>query len=133
EAQETYASVPPGASAWPGENDGQNMLATLEALEQELRLQGFRPLEPNTLAAIARDKEAIGKTEIGSVPQEQGGMSYHEPSLSSALAELGDINDQKQEKETETYAYEVPAQPEDMTISASPPGVSRFAVPVEQE
>src|SRR5207244_7471541 len=46
----------------------QNMLTTLEELENDLRFQGFRPLEPGTLAALAK-----------------------EPSLSSALAEFGNF------------------------------------------
>jgi len=122
--QETSSSVTPEVSAWPGEKDGQDVLATLEALEQELRLQGFRHLEPNTLAAIARDEEEVDNTETGSVTPDQLGKSYREPSLSSALAELGQINDQKQEKEAEVYAYEVPAQPEGVTTSVPSPDVS---------
>ncbi len=46
----------------------QNMMTTLEELENDLRFQGFRPLEPGTLAALAK-----------------------EPSLSSALAEFGNF------------------------------------------
>ena len=49
----------------------QNMLTTLEELENELRLQGFRPLEPGALSALAK-----------------------EPSLSSALAEFGNFQTQ---------------------------------------
>lgn len=49
----------------------QNMLTTLEELENDLRLQGFRPLEPGALSALAK-----------------------EPSLSSALAEFGNFQTQ---------------------------------------
>src|SRR3989440_2152869 len=49
---------------------GQNVLTTLEELENDLRTQGFAPLEPGTLSAIAREQE---------------------PTLSSALAQLGNF------------------------------------------
>jgi tetratricopeptide (TPR) repeat protein len=49
----------------------QNMLKTLEELENDLRLQGFRPLEPGALAALAK-----------------------EPSLLSALADFGNFQTQ---------------------------------------
>jgi tetratricopeptide (TPR) repeat protein len=57
--QETFSAIAQELSAWPGETDGQDVLKTLEALEQELRLHGFRHLEPNTLAAIARNEGEI--------------------------------------------------------------------------
>jgi tetratricopeptide (TPR) repeat protein len=126
EVREAYASGIPEASPWPGEKDGQDVLATLEALEQELRLQGFRQLEPNTLAAIARDKGEIDKAGIGEGIPEQPGIPYREPSLSSALAELGDIDSQKLEQEAEANVYEMPAQPGDMTTSAPSPDISWF-------
>jgi len=49
----------------------QNVLTTLEELENELHSQGFKPLEPGTLSALAK-----------------------EPSLSSALAQLGNLETQ---------------------------------------
>jgi tetratricopeptide (TPR) repeat protein len=50
----------------------QDVLSTLEDLEKELRSQGFLPLEPNSLSAFAQTQ-----------PQE--------PTLSSALAQLGNF------------------------------------------
>ncbi len=49
----------------------QNILTTLEELEKDLRSQGFMPLEPGALASLAQ--------------------STQEPSLSSALAQLGNL------------------------------------------
>lgn len=49
----------------------QNMLTTLEELENELHSQGFKPLEPGTLSTLAK-----------------------EPSLSSALAQFGNLEAQ---------------------------------------
>lgn len=50
----------------------QNVLSTLEDLEKDLRSQGFAPLEPHSLSALAQTQ-----------PQE--------PTLSSALAQLGNF------------------------------------------
>ncbi|HBE24990.1 MAG TPA: hypothetical protein DDW33_04800 [Ktedonobacter sp.] len=54
----------------------QNVLTTLEELENELHSQGFKPLEPGTLSALAK-----------------------EPSLSSALAQFGNLEAQLVDEE----------------------------------
>jgi tetratricopeptide (TPR) repeat protein len=56
----------------------QNTLTTLEELENDLRAQGFTPLEPGTLSALAK-----------------------EPTLSSALAQLGNFAAQPATGETQ--------------------------------
>ena len=66
---------------------GQNVLTTLEELENDLRTQGFTPLEPGTLSRIAQ------------VP---------EPTLSSALAQLGNFGPQS----TGEVHLTQPTQPE---------------------
>jgi tetratricopeptide (TPR) repeat protein len=73
---------------------GQNMLTTLEELENDLRTQGFTPLEPGTLSTIAQEQE---------------------PTLSSALAQLGNFGPQS----TGELQLTQPAQPE-MATPASP-------------
>lgn len=50
----------------------QDVLSTLENLEKDLRSQGFLPLEPNSLSAFAQTQ-------------------HQEPTLSSALAQLGNF------------------------------------------
>ncbi|GLV56453.1 hypothetical protein KDH_32940 [Dictyobacter sp. S3.2.2.5] len=73
----------------------QNLVTTLEELEQRLRSRGFTPLEPNSLASIAHSQENGQASE--EQPQEvaegdrSSSTSASEPSLSSALAELGNF------------------------------------------
>lgn len=69
----------------------QNLLTTLEELEQSLRSQGFMPLEPNSLSAVAQAQNAASApTEATKVNQPYlPEQSQQEPTLSSALAELG--------------------------------------------
>src|SRR6266700_4478333 len=66
---------------------GQNVLSTLEELENDLRSQGFTPLEPGTLSRIAQEPE---------------------PTLSSALAQLGNFGPQS----TGEVHLTQPTQPE---------------------
>ncbi|GCF07316.1 tetratricopeptide repeat protein [Dictyobacter arantiisoli] len=54
----------------------QDLVNTLESLEQQLLSKGFTQLEPNSLASIAQAHEDV---------------SHAEPTLSSALAELGNF------------------------------------------
>src|SRR5437588_12643940 len=63
------------------------MLTTLEELENDLRTQGFTPLEPGTLSTIAQEPE---------------------PTLSSALAQLGNFGPQS----TGEVHLTQPTQPE---------------------
>ena len=76
--------------AAPSETVEYDVLATLEGLEAGLRSQGFVPLEPNTLQALAKMQEpsspAVPKTpELANFLEE----AYQHESLPSALAEPG--------------------------------------------
>ncbi len=72
----------------PMKDDEQSVLTTLEDLEQELYSQGFVPLEPNSLSAIAQSQRAPSSIEVTPEPFREQERSQ-EPTLSSALAELG--------------------------------------------
>ncbi len=83
QATETSPAAPeqkqrPSVEAWLAEaaqklsQPEQNLFVTLEELEKDLHSQGFAPLEPGALAAIAQE----------------------EPTLSSALAQLGNYEQQ---------------------------------------
>ena len=67
-----------------------NLLTTLEGLEAGLLSQGFVPLQPNSLQAIAKTQETtssiVPKTPELATQQED---AYQNASLPSALAELG--------------------------------------------
>jgi tetratricopeptide (TPR) repeat protein len=69
----------------------QNVLTTLENLEQELHAQGFVHLEPNSLSSIAQSQETtlIAQEQASSVPEARTEDVRQETSLSSALAQLG--------------------------------------------
>ncbi|GCE24774.1 hypothetical protein KDA_02580 [Dictyobacter alpinus] len=68
----------------------QNLLTTLEDLEQKLLSRGFTPLEPNSLADIAQAQEQSFVPEAETKQATESGVGP-EPSLSSALAELGNF------------------------------------------
>ncbi|GCE03054.1 tetratricopeptide repeat protein [Dictyobacter aurantiacus] len=73
----------------------QNLVTTLEELEQRLLSRGFTPLEPNSLASIAQSQENGQESEEQAQEAAEGdrssSASTSEPSLSSALAELGNF------------------------------------------
>ncbi len=78
------------------EQGEQNLLTTLEDLEQDLRSQGFIPLEPNSLSAIAQAQQSPSSIEPQSDPVQQPEETYaknspQEATLSSALAQLGNF------------------------------------------
>ncbi len=73
---------------------GQDVYTTLEALEKQLHSQGFIPLEPGTLSTIAHE-------------QEQEKEEEQEPTLSSALAQFGNLNSQPASEHIST----TPVQP----------------------
>lgn len=89
---------PEYSSAQSSSHDGQekteqNLVTTLEELEQKLLSRGFTPLEPNSLASIAQSTQENVHTQ----PDASGSPSMTsdenaEPSLSSALAELGNFD-----------------------------------------
>jgi tetratricopeptide (TPR) repeat protein len=102
-------------AAWtapePEKDDVQSVLTTLEDLEQELYSQGFVPLEPNSLSAIAQSQGASSSREAIEEPLREQ-ESYQEPTLSSALAELGSF---------------MPASPTNLPASSVAPAASAQA------
>ena len=82
------------------EQEERNLLTTLEGLEQDLRRQGFIPLEPNTLSAIAQHQQVseakgpVSELDAAQSPlQESTHIHNEQPEqdvlLSSVLAQLG--------------------------------------------
>ncbi|GCE16653.1 tetratricopeptide repeat protein [Dictyobacter kobayashii] len=71
----------------------QNLVTTLEELEQKLLSHGFTPLEPNSLASIAQSQEEpqLPESPLDVVADNKQQVEKPEPSLSSALAELGNF------------------------------------------
>ncbi len=74
----------------------QNLLTTLESLEQNLLSQGFVPLEPNTLSVIAQSQDEVAPTMESAVPAKEEAqpekVAYGQDDssmLSSALAQFG--------------------------------------------
>lgn len=110
----------------PESTEDQRLLRTLEKLESDLRLQGFVPLQPNSLSSLSQNSEPGAEEVIpehGADVQEatQGPREAYrgEAALSSALAELGNYIHQSssllnpspaQEAESAQPAPE-PAQP----------------------
>jgi tetratricopeptide (TPR) repeat protein len=68
----------------PVNEQEQRYLASLEDLEQDLQTQGFVPMEPGSLASIAQ----------GQPPAQAQAQQGTQPSLSSALAQLGNFGQQ---------------------------------------
>ncbi|MBV9712632.1 MAG: tetratricopeptide repeat protein [Ktedonobacteraceae bacterium] len=79
--------------AEPVGTNEHNLLTTLEGLEAGLRSQGFVPLEPNSLQAIAKSQEAASST-VPKTPEltTQRENTYQNESLPSAFAELGSFS-----------------------------------------
>ncbi|HCI80690.1 MAG TPA: hypothetical protein DHW02_13475, partial [Ktedonobacter sp.] len=97
----------------------QNLLTTLEGLEQDLRKQGFITLEPNTLSTIAQNQQVPEILEPGTeleeaqnLLQEPSLMDNEQPeqvaSLSSVLAQLGSYAPTPQPAQTaqSSHAFE---------------------------
>ena len=95
-------------------NVEQNLLTTLEELEQKLRSRGFIPLEPNSLSSLAHNQERQPEA-LPSVDTPQYGAPQQEeqqaPTLSSALAELGNYVQQANAANTASTTP-TPAAPE---------------------
>ena len=71
----------------------QKVITTLEELEQKLLSRGFTPLEPNSLASIAHsNREEASSPSAVPEPPAPIRNEHAEPSLSSALAALGDFS-----------------------------------------
>ncbi len=94
-----YLSPEPQATEQPE----QTLVNTLEGLEDSLHSQGFVPLEPNSLSAIAQSQGqelAADETQLAlpQQPEEEAYSKepyqlphYDEATLSSALAQLGNL------------------------------------------
>jgi len=127
------------------EQEEQNLLTTLEGLEQDLRTQGFIPLEPRTLSTIAQsqalsDAPAESELEFSQDAEQKwvqepayesgqlnlddaswGEQSEQDALLSSVLAQLGNYSETPQ-----------PAQKEYQSSSSLEPLAESMQVPVEQ-
>jgi hypothetical protein len=89
------------------QQEAQNLLTTLESLEQNLRQQGFIPLEPNTLSTIAQSQQSHEHVlnDVSAMPEQQ---PEQEPTNGYA---------QEQEPRTPTFdAYT--AQDQDAMLSS---------------
>ena len=84
----------------------QNILTTLEELENDLRSQGFTPLEPGALSSFASDSET------------------DEAALSSALAQFGNLEPQPQ-----AANEAIPAQPVQQNTPIFSPSEPLWAPP----
>jgi tetratricopeptide (TPR) repeat protein len=101
----------------------QNLMTTLEELEQSLLSKGFIPLEPNSLATLATQPQesSVSSRDLDTLkaPREYDAQEFQQsafrqesqeapdvPSLSSALAQLGNFV-----KEPLSPAAPVPAAP----------------------
>lgn len=81
----------------------QQVLATLEEIEQNLRSKGFVSLEPNSLSALAQaEGSVVAESKVSYTPAEEkpslSGL-YQDADLSSALAELGNLVTPKEDTE----------------------------------
>ncbi|GER86054.1 hypothetical protein KDW_02160 [Dictyobacter vulcani] len=106
------ASAPAGAGSQSDNQQDkveQNVLTTLEDLEKKLLSRGFAPLEPNSLASIAQaqEQQSVAETEPEHEVQPDADSG---PSLSSALAELGNFFPQPvNSSDPKTNAYSASA------------------------
>jgi hypothetical protein len=94
ESDKTFGSKPqPEVISSSSEKVEQDLVATLEELEQQLRAKGFVAMEPNSLSAIAQAGEVKSVKTVTPLSIEQ--MPYpiqetaQEQALPSALAEIG--------------------------------------------
>ena len=87
---EAWQPLPVEVQPQVNEKAEQNIVTTLEELEQKLFSRGFIPLEPNSLSTIAQAQSVPSSPEEPVHTAAYEAQDYRqEPSLSSALAELG--------------------------------------------
>jgi tetratricopeptide (TPR) repeat protein len=120
------ASMPsiPQPTSEPATTQEQNLLTTLEELEYNLRSQGFVPLEPNSLSAVAQTQNAAS-TPIDTTHANEPYLPEQvqpEPSLSSALAELGSFVQRPPEADSPPASVSPAA-----SVPAAPRSVEEFA------
>ncbi len=102
----------------PEITEDQRLLRTLEKLEADLRLQGFVPLQPNSLSSLSQTPELSADgampeagTDVQEVPQGQREAYRGEAALSSALAELGNYIHQSSSLLNSSSAQDVSTEP----------------------
>jgi tetratricopeptide (TPR) repeat protein len=102
----------------PEITEDQRLLRTLEKLESDLRLQGFVPLQPNSLSSLSQTPESAAD---GAIPEHESDVqegsqgpreAYRgEAALSSALAELGNYIQQSSSLLNSSPTQDVAAEP----------------------
>ncbi len=114
----------------PEITEDQRLLRTLEKLESDLRLQGFVPLQPNSLSSLSQTPELSADEampEPGADVQEvsQGPREAYrgEAALSSALAELGNYIHQSSSLLNSSPAQDVSIEPAQQAAEPSMPPV----------
>ncbi|HCI81583.1 MAG TPA: hypothetical protein DHW02_18055, partial [Ktedonobacter sp.] len=119
------------------EQEEQNLLTTLEGLEQDLRKQGFIPLEPRTLSTIAQSQqspEALQATSESAFFQEPEQKLMQEPAYEQSQA--GNTSEREQ-AEQNTLLSSVLAQLGNHSATPLPayePHQSPFALePIAEE
>ncbi len=111
---DAWEPLPVDAQPQADEKSEQNLISTLEELEQKLRSRGFIPLEPNSLSTIAQTQNVSPSSEESTYATTYNAQDYRqEPSLSSALAELGNFIQSSSEKPNGASAqpFTAPEQP----------------------
>ncbi len=88
-AEQASYQEPTLSAGSPVNEQEQRYLASLEDLEKSLQAQGFVPMEPGTLSSLA---QAQGPAQSPVQGTAQGLPQENQPSLSSALAQLGNLN-----------------------------------------
>ncbi len=98
----------------------QDFITMLEVLERDLRSQGFVPMEPNSLADISRQ---LATPAYDTVQSEKAAAEIsQEPTLSSALARLGDLSPQSQ-VQPPAMAHQEPLNSPPVQVSPVPPSL----------
>jgi len=82
------AKSEPEVVAKSAEKVEQNLVATLEELEQQLRAKGFVAMEPNSLSAIAQAEEVKPAGTANPLSTQQTSQPVQEQTLPSAFTEL---------------------------------------------
>lgn len=131
----------------------QNLLTTLEGLEQDLREQGFVPLEPNTLSTIAQSQQEREETasahqpafDANEVQEMVSTLHWSEPSSQDTLwaAHLPSVpsptpvvfstaKDDESSSKTEQSAVESNADEVEQERPVALPAQLSYPMPVEQ-
>ena len=93
----------------------QNLVNTLENLEQDLFAKGFIPLEPNSLSSIAQVQPLLEEEE-----QMQPQVEQEDESLSSAFAQFGPLAPSSMPSIPATPVFSPPSFPEPASQPVEP-------------